>query len=92
MSASRRTNRPDQNFRALAIVQAAVYDAAVAVNPIYTPYLFSTAAARAHIDRQRRPGGSRYAGSLVSAPGAIFDAEAANHLKASARDRRSTNN
>ncbi len=35
---------PTQSSRALAIVQAAVYDAAVAVNPIYTPYLFSTTA------------------------------------------------
>jgi hypothetical protein len=36
---------PTKTSRALAIVQAAVYDAAVAVDPIYTPYLFSTPAA-----------------------------------------------
>jgi hypothetical protein len=35
---------PTRTTRALAIVQAAVYDAAVAVNPIYTPYLFSSTA------------------------------------------------
>jgi hypothetical protein len=35
---------PTESSRALAIVQAAVYDAAVAVDPIYTPYLFSTKA------------------------------------------------
>jgi PAP2 superfamily len=35
---------PTRTARALAIVQAAVYDAANAVDPIYTPYLFSTTA------------------------------------------------
>jgi PAP2 superfamily len=36
---------PTMTSRALAIVQAAVYDAAVAIDPIYTPYLFSAEAA-----------------------------------------------
>ena len=35
---------PTRTARALAIVQAAVYDAADAVDPIYAPYLFSTQA------------------------------------------------
>ncbi len=35
---------PTLSSRTLAIVQAAVYDAAVAIDPIYTPYLFSTTA------------------------------------------------
>jgi hypothetical protein len=37
-------NGPTRTSRALAIVQAAVYDAANAVNPTDTPYLFTTTA------------------------------------------------
>jgi hypothetical protein len=67
---------PTRTSRALAIVQAAVYDVAVAVNPIYTPYLFST---------QAQPGTSIKAGiaqaahdtlvALFPQQTATFDAE-----------------
>jgi hypothetical protein len=73
---------PTKTSRALAIVQAAVYDAANAVDPIYTPYLFST---------QAQPGTSLNAAvsqaahdtlvALFPHQTATFDAELAQSLQ-----------
>lgn len=72
---------PTETSRALAIVQAAVYDAADAVNPTYTPYLFGT---------QAQPGTSLNAAvaqaahdtlvALFPHQSATFDAELAHSL------------
>jgi hypothetical protein len=73
---------PTATSRALAIVQASVYDAANAVDPTYTPYLFST---------QAPPGASLNAAvaqaahdtlvALFPNQSATFDAELAQSLQ-----------
>ncbi len=73
---------PTRTSRALAIVQAAVYDAAVAVDPIYTPYLFSTPAAPGtSIDAAVAQAAHDTLVALFPHQTAIFNAELASSLQ-----------
>jgi hypothetical protein len=73
---------PTKTSRALAIVQAAVYDAAVAVDPIYTPYLFSTPAAPGtSINAAVAQAAHDTLTALFPHQAAIFNVELANSLQ-----------
>jgi hypothetical protein len=73
---------PTRTSRALAIVQAAVYDAAVAVDPIYAPYLFATTAAPGtSIDAAIAQAAHDTLVALFPHQTSIFDVELASSLK-----------